>query len=59
MVMIAIYVDDCLTIATEEAIEEAINALKGHDFGLKVEDNLSLKETKRSFRSCNQISLTI
>jgi hypothetical protein len=38
MVMIAIYVDDCFIIGTEEAIEEVINALKGHDFGLKVEE---------------------
>jgi hypothetical protein len=41
MVMIAIYVDDCLTIGTEEAIEKVINALKEHNFGLKVEDNLN------------------
>ena len=41
MVMMAIYVDDCLTIGTDEAIEEVINALKGHNFGLKVEDNLT------------------
>jgi hypothetical protein len=40
MVMITIYVDDCLTIGAEQAIEEVINALKGHTFGLKVEDNL-------------------
>ena len=39
--MMAIYVDDCLTIGTDEAIEEVINALKGHNFGLKVEDNLT------------------
>jgi hypothetical protein len=41
MVMIAIYVDDCLSIRTEETIEEVIKALKGHNFGLKVEDNLT------------------
>jgi hypothetical protein len=39
MVMIAIYFDDCLTIGTEEAIEKVIYALKGHNIGLKVEDN--------------------
>jgi hypothetical protein len=39
--MIEIYVDDCpTTIGAEEAIEEIIDALKGHNFGLKVEDNL-------------------
>jgi hypothetical protein len=41
MVIIVIYVDDCLIIGTEEAIEEVINELKGHNFGLKVEDNLT------------------
>jgi hypothetical protein len=40
MVMIAIYVDDCLTIGTEEAIEEVFNVLNGSNFGLKVEDIL-------------------
>jgi hypothetical protein len=39
MVFIAIYVDDCLTIGTEESIEEIINALKVNNLGLKVEDN--------------------
>jgi hypothetical protein len=33
MVVIAIYVDDCISIGTEEAIEEVINALIGHNFG--------------------------
>jgi Holliday junction resolvase RusA-like endonuclease len=41
MVMIAIYVDDCLTIGTEEAIEKVIHALKEHNLGLKVENNLT------------------
>ena len=41
MVMMEINVDDCLTIGTDEAIEEVINALKAHNFGLKVEDNLT------------------
>jgi hypothetical protein len=41
MVMIAIYVDDCLAIWEEEAIVVVINTLKGHEFGLKVEDNLT------------------
>jgi hypothetical protein len=39
--MIAIYIDDCLTIGIDKAIEEIINALKGHNFGMKVEDNLN------------------
>jgi hypothetical protein len=67
MIMIAIYVDDCLSIGTEKAIEEAGFELKGYDFGLKVKDNLTdclsckivEKETKESFGSCNHISLTI
>jgi hypothetical protein len=41
MLMNPIYVDDCLTIGTEEAIEEVTNALKGNNFCLKVEDNLT------------------
>jgi hypothetical protein len=41
MAMIAIYVDDCLTIGTEEAIEEVNHALKGNNSGLKVEDNIT------------------
>jgi hypothetical protein len=41
MVVIAIYVDDCLSIGTEESSEEVINALKGHTFGLKVEENFT------------------
>ena len=36
----AIYVDDCLTIGTDEAINEVIDSLKGHEFGLKVENAL-------------------
>jgi hypothetical protein len=63
MIMIAIYVDDRLTIGTKEAIEEVINTLKGHNFNLKFEDNpndyLSCKivqeETEERFGSCNQI----
>jgi hypothetical protein len=34
MVMIAINDDDCLAIGTEEAMEEDINLMKEHDFGL-------------------------
>jgi hypothetical protein len=41
MVMITIYVDDSFTIGKEEAIEEVINELKWHNFGLKNEDNLT------------------
>jgi hypothetical protein len=41
MVMMEIFVDDCLTIGTEEAIEEVIHKLKRHDFVPKVEDNLN------------------
>jgi hypothetical protein len=39
--MIAINDDDCLAIGTEEAMEEDINLMKEHDFGWKVEDNLT------------------
>jgi hypothetical protein len=41
MGMIAIYVDDLLTIELEEVIEKVINVLKVHNFGLKVENNLT------------------
>jgi hypothetical protein len=41
MLMISIYVDDCLTIGTEEVIEEVINALKADNFNLKVKENLT------------------
>jgi hydrogenase maturation factor HypE len=41
IVMITVYVDDCLTIGTEEATEEVINSLKERNLGLKVEDNLT------------------
>jgi hypothetical protein len=41
LVMIAIYVDYCLIIGIDKAIEEVINALEGHNFGLKVEYNVT------------------
>jgi hypothetical protein len=41
MVIVVIFVDDCLAIGTEEAVEEVMNSLKGNNFGLKVEDNLT------------------
>jgi hypothetical protein len=47
MIIVAIYGDDCLNIGTEEAIEAVINALKEHNFGPKVEDNLN------DYLSCN------
>jgi hypothetical protein len=40
MVMIVIYVDDCLTIGTEEATEKVFNVLNGSNFGLRAEDIL-------------------
>jgi hypothetical protein len=45
MVMIAIYVDDCPIIGTEESI--VINALKSHNFGLKAKENIT------DYLSCN------
>jgi hypothetical protein len=47
MIVIVVYVDDCLTIGTEEAIKEFIIALKGHNFHLKVDSNLT------DYFSCN------
>ena len=59
----AIYVDDCLTIGTDAAIDEVIESMKNYGFGLKVEndltDYLSCKLSKTLIRvmpgSCNLI----
>jgi hypothetical protein len=47
VMMIAIYIDYCLTIGTEEAIKEVINEPKGHNFGLNIEDNLKCQHFSR------------
>jgi hypothetical protein len=44
IVMVAVYVDDCLDIG---GIQDMINCLKILDFGLKIEDNLT------DYLSCN------
>jgi hypothetical protein len=36
--MIAIYVDNCSTIASHEGLKEVIEDLNNHDFGLKIEE---------------------
>jgi Reverse transcriptase (RNA-dependent DNA polymerase) len=41
IVIIAIYVDDCLIIGDDSKINEVIEELKGYNFGLKVEDHLT------------------
>jgi hypothetical protein len=41
IVMMAIYMDDCLTIGTEPAIDEVIELMKNYGFGLKVENDLT------------------
>ena len=41
IVLIAIYVDDCLMIGTDSDIDAVIEKLKNYDFGLKVEHNLT------------------
>jgi hypothetical protein len=38
IVMIAIYVDNCSTIASHEGLKEVIEDLNNHDFGLKIEE---------------------
>jgi hypothetical protein len=38
--MMVIYVDNYLTIASDESINEFIKDLKKHDFGLKIEEYL-------------------
>jgi Reverse transcriptase (RNA-dependent DNA polymerase) len=40
IVIIAIYVDDCLIIGDDLKINEVIEELKGYNFGLKVEEHL-------------------
>ena len=41
IVMMAIYVDDCLTIGTDTAIDEVIESMKNYGFWLKVENDLT------------------
>jgi hypothetical protein len=38
--MVAVYVDDCLVVGSEEGIQDMINCLKNCNFGLKIEDSL-------------------
>jgi hypothetical protein len=40
IVMMAIYVDNCLTIESDEGIKEVIEDLKKHDFGHEIEEDL-------------------
>jgi hypothetical protein len=35
-----IYLDNCLTIGSDQGIKEVIEDLEKHDFGLKVEEDL-------------------
>jgi Reverse transcriptase (RNA-dependent DNA polymerase) len=41
IVIIAIYVNDCLIIGDDLKINEVMEELKGYNFGLKVEDHLT------------------
>jgi hypothetical protein len=41
IVMVAVYVDNCLVVGSEEGIQDMINCLKNCDFGLKIEDSLT------------------
>jgi hypothetical protein len=41
MIIIGIYVDNCLIIGKEESIESLINELKKPEFSLKVERNVN------------------
>ena len=42
IVMVAVYVDDCLDVGSEKGIEDMTKSLKNYGFGLKLEDNLLL-----------------
>jgi hypothetical protein len=41
IVMVAMYVDDCLVAGSKEGTQDMINCLKNCDFGLKIEDSLT------------------
>jgi hypothetical protein len=41
MIIIGIYVDNCLIIGKEESAENLINELKNHEFNLKFERNVN------------------
>ena len=41
IVLVGIYVDDCMVIGCDEDIEKVINGLKGYGFGLNVEEFLT------------------
>ena len=41
IVLLGVYVDDCLVIGSNEGIDEVINGLKIHKFRLKFEEFLS------------------
>jgi hypothetical protein len=43
--------DNCLIIVTDETTDEAIESLEGHEFGLKVEDQLTDYLSFRSSRN--------
>jgi hypothetical protein len=38
--MMAIYMENCLTIGSDKGTEEVIEDLKNNDFGPKIEENL-------------------
>jgi hypothetical protein len=40
VVMIGIYIDDCLVVGEEELIKEVIEGLKASGFNLKIESSL-------------------
>jgi hypothetical protein len=41
IVLVGIYVNDCMVIGCDEVIEKEIKGLKGYGFGLKVEEFLT------------------
>ena len=50
----AIYVNDCLTIGTDSAIDEVVESLKDYRFGLKVENYLADYLSCKIFQYINQ-----
>jgi hypothetical protein len=54
VILIEIYVDDCLVIATDEGIDNIINNLRYCDFGLEIDHNLTYYLNYRIHDDYNQ-----
>jgi hypothetical protein len=59
VIMIGIYVDDCLVIGKEDKIQEVIQGLKSSGFNLKVESSLKDYLTRRVIEDLESKSILI